>query len=79
MYPIDDTNLPRQPDISVEHLRSLLLDLPREWRLFADDSVRFLLVDGDRIPRGYIDVAQARLVLLDGVTDTNIDNEHQSV
>jgi hypothetical protein len=74
MCPIDETNLPRTPEIAIEFLRSLLRDLPPDWRLIADDRAHLLLIDSDDEPRGYIDLTHQRIMLLESVCDGNIDS-----
>ena len=64
MHPLDETDLPHPPEIIIDVLRAALADLPGAWRLIVDDSHRLLLLDEQGDPRGYIDVADGRLVLL---------------
>lgn len=63
MPPANDSRLPQLPDITVNTLRHLLVDLPGSWRLGADDSYRFVLVDDNDDPMASIDLAAGSLAL----------------
>ena len=69
MHPIRDRDLPRPTAISVAALRRLLADLPDTWQIISDDSARYVLIDEDEQPRGYVDIEQARVVFIDGLSD----------
>ncbi len=58
----DDSPPPYPVEISVDALLRLLRDVPGRWNLSADDSHIFLLVDEEGEGRGYIDLAEERVV-----------------
>lgn len=68
MHLLGDQDLPHPPAIAVDVLGRLLVDVPDSWHIIIDDSSRFVFVDEDEQPRGYLDVAHARVVLLDGLS-----------
>lgn len=58
-------HMPRPPAIAVDALHLLLVDVPSSWQLISDVSARFVVIDEDGNPRGYLDINQPLVVLLD--------------
>lgn len=60
-----DAHVPSPSTITVDTLRRLLEELPPGWQIVADGARRFLLLDEDDNGRGYLEVPEARINLLD--------------
>lgn len=69
MHPLGDRDIPRPPAIGIAVLRRLLDDLPGTCQIISDDAARYVLIDEDEHPRGYLDIAHTQIVLLDGLSD----------
>ncbi len=69
MHPLDESDMPYPPDILVDRLRSLLAEVPGDWKIIADERARLLVIDGKDLPQGYVDLTHGLLVMLDGDID----------
>lgn len=63
-YSVED-HVPSPPAISVDTLRRLLADLPPEWQVLPNGVNQFLLLDEEGIGRGYFNVPDGHITLVD--------------